>query len=114
MSKIDPEKLDEVKKYIDYMACRIKSVADVAEKFDVDPRLLREEFKEKFNITPKKHLNNRKFKRLRRLLNLYTDSGYDTEYYVEELGFKSRSALNSFIKNQTDLTYNEYKEKIDW
>ena len=112
MSKIDPEKLDEIKKFIDNNACRIKSVTEIAEKFDVDQREMWSEFRDKFNVTPKKYLDNRRFKMLERLLSFYNGSGYDTEFYMEKLGFSSKSALNLFIKNQTDLTYNEYKESI--
>lgn len=99
-------------KYIDKNFLNIKSAAEVAEKINMDPVSFNYHFKNNFNMTPRLYIYEKKMRRLEKLLRLYGDSGFDSLFYADAIGFSPR-AFETFIKFMTDKSFDEYVENFD-
>lgn len=103
-----PNKLLEVKNYIDNYYVDINSVADIAKKFFYSREHLSRSFKKYFNITIADYLSK---KRIIKSQELFKKNKSVTEvcYMV---GYNSLSTFIRIFKNVTNMSPSEYKKQI--
>jgi two-component system response regulator YesN len=111
MDTFFPEKIAEIKNFIDRVICEISHVDEIAEKFNVNRNCLHEWFKMTYGINLKEYILQKKFEKLIELISNDNDNKI-VFYYANTLGFKTSSGLCNLIKRKTGLTFGELKESV--
>lgn len=87
--------VEQIKNYIDSYFLEIKEVNVVAERFHIHPNYLNEIFKDRYNISPKKYLIERKIDYASYLL---AETDYTVQDISEKCGFESCSSFGRIYK----------------
>jgi len=104
---------EKVKKRIDdnYANTDIK-IKDVAEKYDMDYKIIREQFKLQYGMTMKEYIDNKRYEHFKRLIQeSVSDAPEIAQVYAREIGMNSSSNLNRLIKHKANMTFKEYVKK---
>lgn len=104
--------VNDAVKYINKNFLNIKSAAKVAEKHNMDPCSFHYHFTNNFNVTPRLYIYEKKMRKLEKLLRIYGDSGFDSLFYADALGFSPR-AFETFLKIMTNQSFEEFIENFE-
>ena len=102
---ITEEKLAEIKNFIENNFNKGISVKDIADKFEVNVRDLRDQFYCGYNKKPKKYMEDLRAVVFIALALEHNDKNRCAGYYRVELGYKYESELHNFLLRRTGKTY---------
>lgn len=103
------EYLDQIKNFMDSCFLEINEVADIAERFHLHPNYLTAIFKEKYHISPKKYLLERKIDYASYLL-AETDS--TVQDIALQCGFISLSSFGRIYKKYKNVSPGTYRKTV--
>ncbi len=101
-----PQKVLDVKHYIDHNFQTIGSIEEVAGHFFYSREYVSRIFKQYFNLNISEHLQNQKIDYAKHLL----EQGNSVSFASASAGFKSSSSFISAFKQRTGMTPVEYKK----
>ena len=100
-----PQKVLDVKHYVDHNFQTINTTAEIATHFFYSREYVSRVFKQHYNINLSEYLVNQKINHARRLL----EQGNSVSFACNAAGFKSTSAFINAFRLRTNMTPAEYK-----
>ena len=100
-----PQKVLDVKHYVDHNFQTINTTAEIATHFFYSREYVSRVFKQHYNINLSEYLVNQKINHARRLL----EQGNSVSFACNAAGFKSTSAFINAFRLRTNITPAEYK-----
>jgi AraC-like DNA-binding protein len=100
-----PQKVLDVKHYVDHNFQTINTTAEIATHFFYSREYVSRVFKQHYNINLSEYLVNQKINHARRLL----EQGNSVSFACSAAGFKSTSAFINAFRLRTNMTPAEYK-----
>ena len=100
-----PQKVLDVKHYVDHNFQTINTTAEIATHFFYSREYVSRVFKQHYNINLSEYLVNQKINHARRLL----EQGNSVSFACNAAGFKSTSACINAFRLRTNMTPAEYK-----
>ncbi|MBN2416772.1 helix-turn-helix transcriptional regulator [bacterium] len=105
------QRIDNVKRYVEENICDIGSVNNLAARFGYQPSELYDQFKKRFETSPKNYILDCKMKKLVELLQQTGDQEI-VYYYAHTLGFKTAAGITNFVKRRTGLNFTQFRERL--
>ena len=104
---MNEENLNEIKNFIDDNFKKGLTIKEIAEKYKIDERDLRDQFYGIFGKSPKKYIEDLRAVIFIQLAVDHKDNERGAAYYRVELGYKHEHELHNFLKRRTDKKYLE-------
>lgn len=101
--------LDQIKNYIDSCFGEINAVSEIAMRFHLHPNYLTSIFKQKYHISPKKYLLERKIDYASYLL---IETDYTVQDIAQRCGFISAASFGKIYKKYKRMTPGDFRKRV--